>query len=282
MALIPAGPFRMGGPASEGFPADGEGPIRAVHVRGFYIDRFAVTNARFATFVKATDYITDAERLGWSFVFYGLVHSSARSDVIDATVVQAPWWRAVRGASWRHPEGGSSTIGDRQDHPVVHVSWRDASAFATWSGKRLPTEAEWEKAARGGLESRRYAWGDDLTPRGRQRCNIWQGEFPVRHTGTLGTVSVRAFVPNAFGLFNMAGNVWEWCSDNWSSTWHVDDRPETRVDPHGPPAGASKVIRGGSYLCHHSYCDRYRVAARTHNTPDSSTGHMGFRCAADA
>ena len=282
MSLIPAGPFDMGGPPSEGFPSDGEGPIRTVELGSFYIDRLAVTNARFASFVKATGYVTDAERLGWSFVFYQLVHPLGVRDVIEGTVAEAPWWYAVRGASWRHPGGGPSTIADRQDHPVVHVSWNDASAYAAWTGKRLPTEAEWEKAARGGLERRRYPWGDEITRRGRQRCNIWEGEFPVRHTGTPGPVSVRSFQPNGYGLYNMAGNVWEWCSDRWSSTWHADERPETRVDPHGPPDGTSRVIRGGSYLCHHSYCDRYRVAARTHNTPDSSTGHMGFRCAADA
>jgi formylglycine-generating enzyme required for sulfatase activity len=165
------------------------------------------------------------------------------------------------------------------DHPVVHVSWNDAVAYCQWAGRRLPTEAEWEYAARGGLEYARFAWGDELAPEGRWMCNIWQGTFPTENTladGYLGTAPVDAFDPNGFGLHNVAGNVWEWCAD-WFSATH----PHTStVDPKGPPGGESRVIRGGSYLCHHSYCNRYRVAARTGNTPDSSTGNMGFRCAA--
>jgi sulfatase modifying factor 1 len=284
MVRVPGGAFRMG-TDDPGFPDDGEGPLRVVRLRPFHIDPTAVTNVQFATFAKATGYVTDAERLGWSYVFAGFVGPAARGHVLDGTVPDAPWWWAVAGASWRSPEGPGSTIARRQSHPVVHVSWNDAAAYAAWAGKRLPTEAEWEMAARGGLDQARFPWGDELTPGGRHRCNIWQGRFPVENTGAdghLGTAPVKAFPPNRFGLYNVAGNVWEWCADRWSSTWHAHDRPETRVDPLGPPTGDQRVIRGGSYLCHASYCHRYRVAARTSNTPDSSTGHMGFRCAADA
>ena len=167
----------------------------------------------------------------------------------------------------------------------MHTSWNDAQAYASWARKRLPTEAEWEVAARGGLDRAIYPWGDELAPRGQHRCNTWQGTFPTLNTledGYLGTAPVNAFRPNGYGLYNMAGNVWEWCSDWWSNSWHVEASPATRLNPKGPTSGISRVIRGGSYLCHESYCNRYRVAARTSNTPDSSTAHMGFRCAATA
>lgn len=166
---------------------------------------------------------------------------------------------------------------------MVHTSWADASAYAAWAGKRLPTEVEWEVAARGGLDQTRFAWGDELVPKRRWRCNIWQGQFPRANSaedGHVGTAPVRTYPPNGYGLYEVAGNVWEWCADFWSTTWHTTDRPDTRIDPTGPPTGDLRVIRGGSHLCHDSYCNRYRVAARTHNTPDSSAGHTGFRCAA--
>ncbi|MEU3224020.1 formylglycine-generating enzyme family protein [Streptomyces sp. NPDC006976] len=279
---VPGGPFLMGGADEDAFPADGEGPVREVVLAPFRIDAACVTNAAFARFVKATGYRTEAELIGWSYVFGPFVPPGARHAVLPGTVPGAPWWNAVAGASWRAPEGPGTSIGDRRDHPVVHVSWHDASAYARWAGKRLPTEAEWEKAARGGLARARFPWGDELTPKGRHRCNIWQGDFPVRNTredGYAGTAPVKAYAPNGYGLHNVAGNVWEWCADRFSADWHVPDRPETRVDPVGPPDGAGRVLRGGSYLCHRSYCNRYRVAARTSNTPDSTTGHGGFRCA---
>ena len=285
MVPIAAGTFRMGGDDADAFPQDGEGPVREVQVSEFFVDAKAVTNAAFAGFVKATGHVTDAERFGWSFVFHLFVGEEAAPHVIEGTVPQAPWWRAVRGASWRAPEGQGSSIATRQNHPVVHVSWRDATAYAAWAGKRLPTEAEWEKAARGGLTGARFPWGDELTPRGRFRCNTWQGEFPYRDSGAdgfVGTAPVDAYRPNAFGLYNTSGNVWEWCADWFSPVWHAEARDETRIDPRGPESGVAKVVRGGSYLCHASYCNRYRVAARTMNTIDSTTGNMGFRCAADA
>jgi formylglycine-generating enzyme len=254
------------------FPAGGEGPIRRVTLSSFSIDRCATSNRSFTQFVEATGFRTDAERYGWSFVFVGLL--TAGFPMVGA-VTQAPWWR-VCGADWRHPEGPRSSVNERMDHPVVHVSWNDAAAYCQWAGRRLPTEAEWEHAARGGLENARDAWGDDLTPHDRWMCNIWQGTFPTENTladGYLGTAPVDAYDPNAFGLHNVAGNVWEWCAD-WFSSTHPN---APTVDPTGPRGGDSRVIRGGSFLCHRSYCNRYRVAARTANTPASSTGNMGFR-----
>jgi formylglycine-generating enzyme required for sulfatase activity len=283
MVRIPAGPFLMGGADPDAVPGDGEGPVREVHVSEFHVDAKVVTNARFAAFVKATGYRSEAERFGWSFVFHLFVRGAAAHRVLDAAVPQAPWWLAIEGADWRHPEGPGSEVSSRQNHPVVHVSWADASTYAAWAGKRLPTEAEWEKAARGGLVQARFPWGDDFTPRGQHRCNTWQGTFPRHNTGAdgfLGTAPVDAFRPNAYGLFNTAGNVWEWCADWFSPDWHAAASERTRVDPPGPADGTGRVMRGGSYLCHESYCNRYRVAARTMTTPDSTTGHLGFRCAA--
>ncbi|MFB6174286.1 MAG: formylglycine-generating enzyme family protein [Halobacteriales archaeon] len=279
MVRLPGGEFTMGTDDDIGFEDDGEGPARRVTVDPFHVDQHAVTNAEFARFVEATGYTTEAEEYGWSFVFQDFVPEDV--PVMDS-VPSAPWWKAVQGACWYRPEGPGSSIEDRLDHPVVHVSWGDAVAYAEWADKRLPTEAEWEYAARGRLEGRTYPWGDELTPDGEHRCNIWQGTFPEENTGEdghVGTAPVDAFEPNGFGLYNVSGNVWEWCADWWSPDYHVDG---PRENPTGPPDGEEKVIRGGSYMCHDSYCNRYRLAARTQNTPDSSTGHMGFRCVVDA
>ncbi len=274
MVRLAGGSFLMGSNDAT-FPSDGEGPVREVSLDPFWIDETAVTNAQFAEFVAQTGYVTEAERFDWSFVFYLFLPPELQNN---AAVPSAPWWRQVYGATWRQPEGKHSNIDKRADHPVVHVSWNDALAYATWCGKRLPTESEWEFAARGGLRQKRYPWGDVLTPQGKHQCNIWQGKFPEKNTGRdgfLGTCGVRAFRPNRYGLYNMSGNVWEWCSDWFHPTFRQYD---SASNPHGPPAGTAKVVKGGSYLCHKSYCNRYRVSARTHNTPDSTTGHMGFRC----
>lgn len=278
LELIPlrGGRFRMG--SEDGvFPADGEAPVRAITLSAFAISAHAVTNAQFAGFAMATGYRTEAERAGSSFVFAGFVPTDAR-DAVRGLVEGSPWWAEVGGASWQAPEGPGSSVDERPDHPVVHISHRDALAFCAAHGLRLPTEAEWEFAARGGLEQCRYPWGDELMPDGRWRCNVWQGSFPELNTaedGFVATAPVDTFEPNGYGVFNVVGNVWEWCSDWFSSRPPAHPAP----DPPGPAAGTSRVIRGGSYLCHESYCFRYRAAARSSNTPDSSTAHTGFRVA---
>jgi formylglycine-generating enzyme len=277
MIALPGGRFFMGTDYAEGFPEDGEGPVRPVVLSPFSIDIAPVTNAQFAKFVQASGYVTEAERFGWSFVFWADIPKDRYRDLVSDTVAQAPWWCQVSGAKWNSPEGPGSRIDERLDHPVVHVSWNDAAAYALWSGKQLPTEAEWEYAARGGLEQKLFPWGDELTPDGKHLCNVWQGKFPQENTcedGYAGTCPVCAFPPNGFGLYSMTGNVWEWTAD-WFGRQH---RKTETANPRGPMVGSGKVMKGGSFLCHASYCNRYRVAARTENTPDSSTSNIGFRC----
>ena len=259
MVLVGGGTFRMG--ADDEMPD--ESPAHEVGVNSFWIDAREVTVGEFARFIEATGYRTDAERFGWSGVF-----DRESGD-----------WARVEGADWRHPEGPASEAATGE--PVCQVSWRDASEYARWAGKRLPTEAEWEYAARGGQAGRRYAWGDELRPKGRPVANWWQGEFPARDTGEdgfRGRAPVGSFAANGYGLYDVAGNVWEWCED-----WYAGDYypASPRANPAGPPAGEERVIRGGSWMCAENFCSNYRVAARSHATPDTGLDNLGFRCARD-
>ncbi|WP_051797082.1 formylglycine-generating enzyme family protein [Catenuloplanes japonicus] len=275
-ARVPAQVFAMGDAHGDGDPADGEGPVHDVRLDAFDIDVTAVTVRDFARFTAATGYRTEAESFGWSAVFH-LVAATASDDDVLGTLAGTPWWLGIRGADWAHPHGPRSHAED--DHPVTHVSWNDAQAYCAWAGRRLPTEAEWECAARGGLAGARFPWGSAL-PADGWACNIWQGRFPVENTaedGWVTTAPVESFAPNGYGLWQPVGNVWEWCADWFSPTYYG----ESAVDsPNGPADGVTRVLRGGSYLCHDSYCNRYRNAARSSNTPDSSTGNAGFRTVA--
>lgn len=259
MLPIPGGTFWMG--TARGLPD--EGPPHPVTVEPFWMDRTEVTNTEFRAFVEATGYRTESEREGWSGVFDPATHR----------------WTTVTGADWRHPEGPGSSIAERGDFPVVHVSWDDANAYASWAGKRLPTEAEWEWAARGGRLGTLYPWGNRLTPGGRFMANTWQGRFPERDRGSDGFRAVAPagqFPPNGYGLVDMVGNVWEWTAD-----WFAPFPPPTAhpvPDPRGPATGTAKVIRGGSWLCSANYCAGYRVAARQHTPTDSGLNNLGFRC----
>jgi formylglycine-generating enzyme len=260
MLKLEAAEFLMGSDDELAYQADGEGPVRRVVVEAFHIAACAVSTNDFAMFVDATGYETDAERFGWSFVFSGLLPDGFPET---RAVALAPWWRQVEGANWRRPEGPHSSIEGRGDHPVIHVSQADANAYCAWAGKRLPTEAEWEYASRGGLEQQPFPWGNELEPNGEHRMNVWQGRFPAENTeedGWYGTCPVEAYEPNGHGLYNTTGNVWEWTNSEFQPGY--------------------VTTRGGSYLCHASYCRRYRTSARNGLTPDSSTGNVGFRCAA--
>jgi formylglycine-generating enzyme required for sulfatase activity len=271
----------MGDAQGDGNRGDGERPIHQVALPSFSIDATSVTNAEFARFVDATDYTTEAESFGSSAVFHLVVAAPEEAIVGHSPVT--PWWLEVRGADWQHPDGPRSDIENRQDHPVVHVTWNDAQAYCRWAGRRLPTEAEWERASRGGLDRARFPWGGDLVgPDGTWRANIWQGTFPIANTrddGWMTTAPVRSYTPNRFGLWQTVGNVWEWCEDVFTPRAYRQrsGAPQPVVDPREVSGDGPRVLRGGSYLCHDSYCNRYRNAARSSNTPDSSMGNAGFR-----
>lgn len=292
MIPIPGGTFLMG---SDDFYPD-EQPVHRRSVEAFAIDRHAVTNAGFAEFVAATGYATVAERPLDPADFPG----ADPADLVPGGMVFTPtahavdlrdwrqWWRWVPGASWRHPEGPGSDIDDRMDHPVVQIAFEDAAAYAAWRGKRLPTEAEFEYAARGGHDGLRFAWGDEPDVSGRAMANTWSGRFPYLHTGVFGpsTAPVGSYPPNDYGLYDMIGNVWEWTSDRYTSR-HIDPAarridPQHRVDllASSPPAESRRTLKGGSYLCAPEYCLRFRPAARSPQSEDTATTHIGFRCAA--
>ncbi|MFF0476461.1 formylglycine-generating enzyme family protein [Streptomyces sp. NPDC004284] len=278
MVRIPGGEFLMGSEDGWAVSGEGEGPVHPVRLAPFRIGSCAVSDAESQDFSDATGYVTDAERYGWSFVFTGPLPADSPGT---RAVAEAPWWRQMDGACRRHPEGPSSDVRDRADHPVVHVSWNDATAYAAWAGKRLPTEAEGEFAARGGLERRAFPRGDELEPGGGHRTNVGQGGFPAPNTGAdgwYGTAPVTAHPPSGYGLHPMCGNVWGRCADRYAPGCYRSSPPD---DPQGPPVGPGGVIRGGSYLCHASYRRRYRVSARSSVGPDGGTGNQGFHCAAD-
>jgi formylglycine-generating enzyme len=259
MVLIKGGVFQMG--SDDGMPY--EAPVHEVIVNSFYMDATEVTVADFAKFVKATNYMTEAEKFGSSGVFD----------------VNAQQWTMKSNVNWQHPEGENSTAVPNE--PVCQISWNDAVAYAKWAGKRLPTEAEWEYAARGGLKNKEYAWGDELTPNGAIMANYWQGEFPSNNTNEDGfqkRAPVKSFKPNDYGLYDMAGNVWEWTAD-----WYADDYYENspKQNPTGAEAGEERVMRGGSWMCAGNFCTNYRVAGRSHSTPETGLNNVGFRLVRD-
>jgi len=304
MRWIPGAEFTMGSAAQGAHP--NEAPEHRVRVDGFWMDECAVTNAEFARFVDATKYVTVAEKaVDWEQMSKTVEPGTPKPPdeaLAPGSLVYTPtketvpldnlsgWWRWQLGADWRHPEGPGSAIVGREMHPVVHIAWDDAVAYAAWAEKRLPTEAEWEHAARGGLVGKRYAWGDEFRPGGKAMANTYTGTFPMKDTaedGYAGTAPVKSFPPNAYGLYDMGGNVWNWCSDWFRSDAHALAAPEgCGQNPSGPreswdasdPLSPKRVIKGGSYLCNPSYCESYRPSARRGTPPDTGSTHVGFRC----
>ena len=302
MAYIPAGEFLMGATDTEG-RAD-EYPQHKVKISAFWIDQTEVTNASFAKFVKATGYVTTAERKpNWEELKAQLPEGAVKPPdsvlVASSLIFSAPkkinnlndasqWWVWKKGADWKHPNGPSSNLKGKENYPVVHISWDDAQAYCKWAGKRLPTEAEWEYASRGGLKNAIYPWGDEAIEKGKAKANTWQGSFPVKNTNLDGynqLSPVKSFQPNGYGLYDTAGNVWEWCSD-WYRPDFYEKQKGTTENPLGPedsydpmePSIPKKVVRGGSFMCNASYCKGYRVTSRMKTSKDTSLAHTGFRC----
>ncbi len=272
---IAGGNTRIGSNDPEGFASDGEGPARSIMLSPYRISATTVTNAQFAAFIEATGYRTEAEQAGESFVFY-LQIAPDRRATLHRVVSEIPWWIIAPGASWQCPHGPGSSWRQLPDHPVVQVSWNDAMAYCRWRGTSLPAEAQWEHAARGSPTALRYPWGDELEPQGERRCNIWQGSFSNAPLAGWqpGTVPAHAFSSNGLGLYNTSGNVWEWCADWFNADYH---RKTSDHDPLDERPSGRRSQRGGSFLCHVSYCNRYRNAARGANSPNSATSHTGFR-----
>jgi formylglycine-generating enzyme required for sulfatase activity len=308
MVWLAGGVFNMGNPLPDA--RQDETPVVKVTLDGFWIDTCDVTNAEFRKFTEATGYKTIAERpIDWEEIKKtvppgtpkpseeqlqpGSVTFAPRRGPINPKVEET-WWTWTHGANWQHPEGPGSNLKGREDHPVVHIAWEDAAAYAKWAGKRLPTEAEWEYSARGGLEGKKFAWGDEFKPDGKFKANTWTGTFPSKNTaedGFVGTSPVKSFPPNGYGLYDMGGNVWNWCAD-W---YRVDTLARAKVagacvNPKGPtssyapshPDQQERIIRGGSFLCHADYSEGYRPAARRGSPIDTGMSHIGFRCARSA
>ncbi|WP_299023499.1 formylglycine-generating enzyme family protein [uncultured Sulfitobacter sp.] len=276
LVALQGGTFTMG--ADDGpYPHDGEGPQRRVKLDAFWIAPLTVTNSQFQAFVQETGYTTLAEHNGKSFVFKELLPKGASSGSV---AVQAPWWYEILGACWHLPEGPQGAgIDQRSDHPVVHIALPDALAYCSWAGVCLPSEAQWEYAARGGLEMQPYPWGRTLEPDGQHMSNVWQGRFPNENTaedGFFGTAPARCYAPNGYGLYAMTGNIWEWTNDRFTAL----HSPRAQTNPKGPLNGDRAVAKGGSYLCHASYCYRYRTSSRQALDPYTTAGNLGFRVAA--